>query len=345
MEAVLLAGIGLAAGCGQPGPPLPPSTNLPQTVRNFSAHRLGNEVQLGWTVPVQTTDEVRIHRPISANLCIWPGLLPGVKPPATESCPVVMQVLAPALPDRLPAGVTVSMDRLARAGTDDGFAGVAVEFVNRRQKGAGWSNFVPVPLTAVSAPPANVNATVESDGVLLRWEPVSAPERVAVYRQALDPGGQPVGEPQRLALLPASQSSYLDNGTVWDRTFLYHLRAVAGEGSREVESLDSAPVRVTPRDVFPPSVPMGLQAVLAAGGHAVDLSWEPVSSTDLAGYRVYRRSAGGAWVRLNAELMVTPVFRDDHPSTGTAEYAVSAIDQRGNESQRSAAVEVTMPAQ
>lgn len=345
MEALLLAGAGLAAGCGQPGPPLPPSANLPQVVSNFSAYRQGNEVRLAWTVPVETTDQVRIHRPISANLCLWPGLLPGVTPPAAQTCPAVIQVLAAALPARLPSGITVPLDRLEGAGTNHGFVGVAVEFVNQKQKGAGWSNFVPVPLTPVSPPPAAVTATVEADGVLLRWSPVSAPERVAVYRQELNPAGQPLNPPQRLAVVPATENSYLDSGAVWDRTFVYTVRAIAGTAARKVESLDSTPVRVTPRDVFPPSVPTGLQAVLAAGGGAVDLSWEPVTSSDLAGYRVYRRSPGGAWQRLNEELIVTPVDRDQHPLAGTADYAVSAVDQSGNESRRSAAVRVTMPAQ
>jgi hypothetical protein len=234
---------------------------------------------------------------------------------------------------------------LTQAGTDHDFVGVAIEFVNHKQKGAGWSNFVPVPLTLVSAPPAHVTAAVESDGVLLQWNPVSTPERVAVYRQEMNANGQPAGAAQRLALLPASQTSYLDSSTVWNRTFVYRVRAVAGSNAREVESLDSTPVRVTPRDVFPPSVPVGLQAVLAADSNAVDLSWEPVSSADLAGYRVYRREPGSAWVQLNPELMVTPVFRDEHPAAGTAEYAVSAVDQRGNESQRSTAVRTTAPSQ
>lgn len=343
MEVLLLAGAGLAASCGQPGPPLPPSANLPQAVRNFSAQRQGNGVRLGWTVPVETTDQVRIHRPISANLCVWPGLLPGVTPPTEKSCPIVLQVVAPAPPGRLPDGVTLSIDRMARAGTDHGFVGVAVEFVNQNQKGAGWSNFVPVPLTSVSAPPANVTVAVRSDGVLLQWNSISAPERIAVYRQELNPAGQPIREPQRLALLPAAATSWLDSGAQWNRTYVYRVRAVAGNDAREVESLDSTPVRVTPRDVFPPGVPMGLQAVLAAGGNDVDLSWEPVMSADLAGYRVYRRSPGGAWTRINTDLVVTPVFRDAHPA-GTAEYAVSAVDQNGNESQRSAEVDVTIPA-
>jgi fibronectin type 3 domain-containing protein len=185
---------------------------------------------------------------------------------------------------------------------------------------------------------------VQPDGVLLQWSSISAPERVAVYRQELNASGQPIGESQRLALLPATETSWLDSGARWNRTYVYRVRAIAGNGAREVESLDSTPVRVTPRDVFPPGVPMGLQAVLAAGGDAVDLSWEPVTSADLAGYRVYRRSPGGAWTRINADLVVTPVFRDAHPAAGTAEYAVSAVDQNGNESRRSASVDVTIPA-
>lgn len=344
LEAVLLAALGLAAGCGQPGPPLPPSANLPQSSGHFTAQRLGGQVVLNWIVPTETTDGVRIHQPISANLCVWPNLLPGTLPSALQTCPHVIQAVVPALPAQLPETVTMALNRLLPPGPRGDFAGLAVEFVNRHQQGAGWSGFVSIPLTPVAPPPAGLRTTVEANGVRLSWNPPAAGNEVAVYREELDSSGKPVAAERRLAVVPAAQNSYLDDAVSWNRTYLYWVRSVAGKTTAQVESANSTLVRVTPRDVFPPAVPMALQAVLSVGARAVDLSWEPVTTPDLAGYRVYRRVPGASWQPLGTGLVLTPVYRDEQPPEGPVEYAVTAIDHAGNESQRSQAVSVTVVA-
>ena len=98
------------------------------------------------------------------------------------------------------------------------------------------------------------------------------------------------------------------------------------------------PVRVDVQDVFPPAVPTGLAAVAVAGENggapAIDLSWQPDTETDLAGYIVYRREAGGEWQRdFAAQPVVGPGFHDAHVEAGHSYgYAVSAVDQSGHES-------------
>ncbi len=78
---------------------------------------------------------------------------------------------------------------------------------------------------------------------------------------------------------------------------------------------------------------------------AIDLSWEPDSESDIAGYIVYRRDGGGAWERISpAEPVVGPAFHDVHIQAGHAySYTVSAIDQGGHESARSAETQETVP--
>ena len=65
----------------------------------------------------------------------------------------------------------------------------------------------------------------------------------------------------------------------------------------------------------PPRTPQGLQA--AAGDRIVRLSWPPVTQLqdgrpvkDLAGYRVYRRSGGEAWIRVTPEPVAAAAFQD-----------------------------------
>jgi len=93
-------------------------------------------------------------------------------------------------------------------------------------------------------------------------------------------------------------------------------------------------VRVVAHDVFPPSVPAGLQAAYSGEGQKpfIDLIWAPVTNADLAGYNVYRSETNGAAVKLNSGLLKSPSYRDSAVASGkTYTYAVSAVDVRGNE--------------
>jgi len=118
----------------------------------------------------------------------------------------------------------------------------------------------------------------------------------------------------------------------------------------QVEGDDSSTVRVVAHDVFPPAVPTGLQAVYSGEGQKpfIDLIWAPVASADLAGYNVYRREAGAsaaAAIKVNAELVKTPSYRDTAVSPDkTYVYSVSAVDVRGNESAKSEEANETVPA-
>jgi fibronectin type 3 domain-containing protein len=96
-------------------------------------------------------------------------------------------------------------------------------------------------------------------------------------------------------------------------------------------------------------VPTGLAAVATAGENgtdtAIDLSWQPVIDADLAGYQVYRREADSAWQRISPEQPLPgPAFHDNSVQPGhTYHYAVSAIDQGGHQSARSAEAEEIVP--
>jgi fibronectin type 3 domain-containing protein len=117
----------------------------------------------------------------------------------------------------------------------------------------------------------------------------------------------------------------------------------------ELASPLSAPVRVEALDVFPPAVPIGLAAVATAPGTgteaSIDLSWQPVADADLAGYAVYRRESEVGWQRISPEQpVVGPAFHDAQVQPGHSyRYAVSAVDQGGYESARSAEAEETVP--
>jgi hypothetical protein len=138
-------------------------------------------------------------------------------------------------------------------------------------------------------------------------------------------------------------TSFIDQTIEWEKTYFYRGTVVSvmeavGKAAVEVEGDDTPEVKVFAHDVFPPAVPGGLQAVFSGPGQAafIDLIWTPVSDADLAGYNIYRHEAGGAAVKLNSELVRTPGYRDAQVVAGkTYFYAVTAVDERGNESGRS----------
>ena len=96
-------------------------------------------------------------------------------------------------------------------------------------------------------------------------------------------------------------------------------------------------------------MPTGLAAVATpaenGAGPAIDLSWQPDTEADLAGYAVYRREGDGPWQRVSpAQALVGPGFHDTNVQPGHSyEYAVTAIGQNGRESARSAPAEETTP--
>src|ERR1700749_1221623 len=64
-----LLSLSIAAGCGAPAAPQPPTLNLPQPVRDLAAKRAGNVVHLTFTVPQKTTDKLPVRGAMTAHLC------------------------------------------------------------------------------------------------------------------------------------------------------------------------------------------------------------------------------------------------------------------------------------
>ncbi len=92
-------------------------------------------------------------------------------------------------------------------------------------------------------------------------------------------------------------------------------------------------------DVTAPPVPGGTTAVRR--GEQTTIGWAAVSATDLAGYHVYRGiTASGPWERLTAHPASGTELADSGYETGSF-YAVTSVDELGNESGRSTPVQPT----
>jgi hypothetical protein len=127
------------------------------------------------------------------------------------------------------------------------------------------------------------------------------------------------------------------------------VRSVISEEGVLLESGDSRPAILTPKDIFPPAPPQDVVvAVLpgpAAGTSVVELSWTVNLETDLAGYRVYRSEQEDVRGQLlTPELLSTPVYHDSAALTGRRySYTVTAVDRAGNESNPSTVAAVEIP--
>jgi hypothetical protein len=238
-----------------------------------------------------------------------------------------------------------------------------VELKNRSGRSAGLSNAAVVAAGEAPPPITGLTAEVRKVGVVLRWKPDENDVAIRLHRLLLNP---PAAKPKEGLMAPApepveqdllveagSQGQALDESVRFGESYEYRAqRVIPVEADGQKLQLDgefSQPVRVEVKDVFPPALPNGLAAVASEGengaGPAIDLSWQPNTETDLAGYIVYRREDDGAWQRISPpQPVVGPAFHDAQVQPGHSyRYAVSAVDQGGHESARSPEAQETVP--
>lgn len=359
-------------GCGLPGAPQPPSLNLPDRVTDLSAVRAGGQVSLSWTMPKKNTDKLLLKADVPARVCrretsggpcVTAGTVqfaPGADASFTETLPAALAAGAPR-------PITYFVELENRKGRSAGLS-------NGADVAAGAAPAAVADLSIEVAktglllrwtPDGSATVAVRLERTLLT--PQSKAQQKQGQESLLAPPPEPVNR-TLLVTVGAEQGRALDKDIRFGETYEYRAERVASvtaDGQRlELAGPLSAPVRIDAVNIFPPAVPTGLAAVATAEGNGagpapeaatprpvIDLSWTPDSEADLAGYIVYRRepSAAGegdaAWQRISpAQAVVGPGFRDAAVQPGhTYDYAVSAIDEEGHESARSAEAQETVP--
>jgi len=373
----------LLAGCGLAANPQPPTLWLPNPPKDLTATRVGDEVHLHWTMPKETTDKVVLKGDQRAHFCwmseapvVRKAVPAGKAGAAGKTAPPVAKVGPDPCkgvgdgtfaPDK-PADFTAKMPAKLVGGAPRA-EGFFVELENHAGKTAGPSNAAWVATGAAPPGVTGVRLEAQAGGVVLRWDR-AAPQAAMVlriHRTLVREAGLPkpgaskpnqtVGasppEEQVLEvdLDKADPGVALDHDAVLDHAWKYWLERVLkmeiDKRALEIEGPPSETVTVDAKDGFPPGVPDGLAAVPDAQAKAIDLSWTPDTEADLAGYVVYRRdvTAGTGTERISGKaLVVPPSFVDTAVVAGHRyAYAVSAVDQDGNESARSGEVEEELP--
>jgi len=339
----------LLAGCGTPGAPQPPSLRLPKPVENLHATRVGDKVELAWTMPFETTDGDGIREQGTIEIC---RALPN---PETLECR--------DLAGQLTLPITVTQTDREQAFTDDvaqfvngpqDFFTYTVIARNARGRAAGTSNPVNIFLARSVPPVQQLHASVEPSAILLEWTAVSSAKdsRLRTEKRYMMLRKGPQGT--ETIAIPEGENSLRDTNFSWDTTYEYSVQGITRVLSRDGQTLlaefagePSQSVTVTPHDVFPPARPEAVQAVYSAG--AIDLTWRAVLETDIAGYNLYRSVGGAAPEKINAQPVVSPAYHDDALAGITAgteiTYIVTTVDLRGNESAKSEPAKELVPKQ
>lgn len=344
----------LLAGCAVPANPQPPTTWLPAPVKNLTATRVNNNVQIHWQMPRTTTDRVPLKGDQRAHVC-WE--------PSAKFDPKACHAAGDgSFAPGKPASLTAALPPELTTGTPRAIP-FYVELQNPAGKTAGPSN--PAWIAAGPAPPATLGLQLQAspEGVVLHWQ-TAAPEpglTMRMHRTLVKAPGAP--RPDEAKGVPPSEEQTLevelshgDPGGAVDRDasldhewkyWLERVHKIDFNGKAvEISGAPSSTVSLLAKDAFPPAVPAGLSVVADSQAKAMDLSWTPDSDADIAGYIVYRRdvTAGSPLERITPKAVVPPTFSDPNVIAGhTYAYTISAVDQDGNESAKSAEVEEEMP--
>jgi hypothetical protein len=366
----------LTVGCASPGPPHPPSLRLPEVVKDLAAERVGDEVHLHWTTPTKTTDKLEIKGSLTAEICrgTAPVCTPVKRAPVHSGPSQTTDVLPGSLTVD-PASLLAYRVRILNA--NERSAGQSSEaFVAAGAAPPSVENLRATSVrvgTMLEWQPQQTTASVELDRVIdgatvptktprskptSKSSPASAsksePAPATAPKSLLQPKPVPTIEVKLQTPKEVSDpGGTIDSTAQRGETYRYtaqRVRIVAFPGhSLEIRSSISAPVILHVKDTFPPQTPTGLAAVpggVTPADASIDLSWEPDTDADLAGYIVYRQqvSPTGALtdpaVRLNATPIVGPAYRDPTAVAGQRyAYRVTAVDIVGNESAPSADVQ------
>jgi len=351
----------LTAGCGAPGDPVPPSPPVPVAVRDLTVHQAGDGVQLSFTLPANSISGEKLPAPPAVEILRGTPKSDGL---ADSKSLRIVYTIPGALVDSYRAGGQVRFTDPISPEETKSHPGGAVTYIVRtrasQKRASADSNAVTLRLFPVPAPITAVEARVTESAVELTWpmpartaagEPMPAITGYRIYRSEIHPSApasppQDIPESQAAQLASSQTNSYRDTSIVFDHTYIYVVRSVIQVEGNELESSDSQPLTVTPRDTFPPAAPQGLVAALlpgsAPGTVLVDLSWSINLESDLAGYRVYRSEQGGTRGQLlTPDLLPTPAVRDTSVGPGHRYwYTVTAVDRAGNESAPDAPVVV-----
>jgi fibronectin type 3 domain-containing protein len=341
-------------------------------ITDLTAHQAGDGVELTFTMPGRSITGDRLLSTPAVE--VLRGTAKPDGSPDLKSLRVV-DTIPGALAEKYFVGDKVQFSDPLRPEETKAQAGkIAIYVVRTRlsqKRASANSNIVSLRIFPVPARVASVETRVTEPAVELTWptvdrtsagDPLTVPVHYNIYRAELDEAstnlaGQDVSQlnlNRKLQLLASQPTgSFGDRSFEFGKTYAYIVRSAIDRDGVALESADSTPAIVTPRDTFPPAAPQAISAAVVPeetdNAPVVDLSWSINVESDFAGYRVYRSEQPDTKGQLlTQELLPTPAYRDTSVQLARRYwYAVTAVDRVGNESAPSppALVETAQPLQ
>jgi hypothetical protein len=345
-----------AAACGKEGPPLPPLRPEPGHIREVSATRDGDRIELRMQVPAANFDgttppvieRVEIYMQQTAAGAPPPGVtdlftskhLVRIIPIRPPDDPADAPAKPPAAPAKPPAAVVageiaIHTDVIDRAAVDAAKAAtryyLVVGATGRSRRGRP-SPILPVPLSSDPAPPTDITTKYDQTTMTLAWTG-AAGQQFRVYEASGPGAGASVTE---LTTEPVPTPEF--SLPVWFATErCFAVRAIATEARVSVAGPIGPGVCATPVDTFAPPAPTGLNAFQEDASGGIVLRWTAADAPDLAGYLVLRGEGTGEKLQ---QLVKAPIaettYVDKTITPGTTYvYVVVALDRAGNPSGQS----------
>jgi hypothetical protein len=362
-----------AVGCASPGPPHAPSLHLPQPVRDLSASRIGDTVELHFTAPSTSTDKLPLRdTTVAGQLCRQLPHQPCIAVPSSKASVAIASSNGAhdivTWTDTLPSSLTQGPPQLLA---------YRVEFFSPANRSAGLSAPAFTTTGPALAPVENLHANGSRLGIILQWAPSASPGEVVLRRDDLAPAKpkhpEHTSSPAHAEHNPppstvwlqthdanattSQQNRTLDTAALPNTPYRYSAQRRStlqlAHHSIELRSSLSSPFNFTLLKTYPPPAPTGLTAAGYFSGtpqtFAIDLVWQPIDEagliTPLAGYNLYREALGATAqptaprTQLNTSPILQPAFHDTTADPAKLyRYSVTALDAKGNESPASTAL-------
>ncbi len=317
-------------GCGQIGPILPPSPEIPVAIRDLAVIERGDKLLITFSIPPRTTDSVAIKRFSKIDFRAGAYKTPFALDTWADSA-TLYELTPPTVDDpddTSPVPITHTLPVENFANRQIAFA--VRTAVKKNDHFSSWSNIVRLAVIPPLQPPV-IKAAPSGEGIRVTWPRSPSGLQHRVLRQG-------AGEKAPVLLALTDKRDYVDTASQYGTGYTYTAVAVKDTA----ESLPSAPVIVPASknvDTFPPKVPVGVTALATPA--SIEVSWERGTDPDLQGYYVYRSVNGRPYER-QGELITLPTYSDTHVEHGkTYQYDISAVDRKNNESNRSQRAEAS----
>ena len=297
----------LASGCGKVGDPRPPKIRRPAAILDLKATQDKTNVVLTWTNPQRYVDGSNATDLLTVRILQNGTLLTTVP------------VSGPGKPQ------TYSIDTRGALGTTPVYT---LEVVTERGKKSAVSTEARIAVMELPGIVSNLKGGMDQHRIRLEWQvPTENPLGAEVYQVRREDNAFPP--------VTVTELFWEDRSAEPGKTYRYVVTAGKGTAS-PVFGPPSPPLSVLAKDEVRPAAPKGLTPPVVSDSGA-NLQWNPNTEEDVAGYYVYRSdNPESGWVQLGGLWQAT--YYPDAGYRPGSFYSVSAVDEAGNTSDKSAPV-------